>query len=270
MPGCRFRSDLQQSKAQSITRLTGFLLLWLFLGAFPGASWGVAAPLTGPEIMDRLDDLYRSDSSQGRMMMSITTRQWQRTISLEFWSKGRDRMLLKVLSPAKERGIALLRRGSQVWNYLPKVNRLVSLPPSMLATSCFGSHFTYDDLVKMRRWSIDYECKITYVGGRAGEQVVEVTSIPKPGAPVVWGKVIVLASRPDYLPLSIRYYDEDIKLVRRMLFSRVKKMGGRLLPSRMTVVSQDKPGEQTVVVYQELSFDMPLDDRLFSPASLSK
>lgn len=270
MPAVNPRRNVDQGGPLRPRPFQGLLLVGMVLFVLGGVSWGRAAPLTGPEIVDRLDNLYRSASSQGRMSMRISTRHWYRALSLEFWSKGQDRMLIKVLQPAEERGVALLRHGPQAWNYLPKVQRLVTLPLSMLSTSCLGSHFTYEDLVKMRPLSLDYQCDLSFAGTRGGQEVVEVTCRPKPGAPVVWGRITVLASRAHYLPLTVRYYDEDQNLVRVMTFDQVKNLSGRLLPSRLEVVPQDKPGERTVVVYEALTFDLPVSDHLFTPAHLKE
>jgi hypothetical protein len=41
-------------------------------------------------------------------------------------------------------------------------------------------------------------------------------------------------------------------------------MGGRLVPSVMTVVPTDKPAERTVLRYTDLTFDVGLDPAFFS------
>jgi hypothetical protein len=87
---------------------------------------------------------------------------------------------------------------------------------------------------------------------------------------VVWGKITVLVHGADYLPQTVRYYDEDLRLVRVMTFGAVKNLGGRRLPSRLEMVPQDKPGERTVLVYEQITFDQPLSDQLFSPAALKQ
>lgn len=63
-----------------------------------------------------------------------------------------------------------------------------------------------------------------------GERVWEFRLTPKPEAAVVWGHVEYVVRQDDLMPLSARYYDEDGKLARTMVFSDFKKMGGRLVP----------------------------------------
>lgn len=202
--------------------------------------------------------------------MQVVTSHWSRTLSLEFWSKGKDKSLVRILAPLKEKGTATLRSGNEIWNYLPKVNRVVKLPSSMMSASWMGSHFTNDDLVKQSRFADDYHFEITQQGMRDGLDIVEITCIPKPEAPVVWGKVEVVVRRSDYLPLVTRYYDEGLKLARTMTFSDVKTWSGRALPTVMTLTPEDKSGEKTQVSYDSITLDVSLDDSFFSLRNLQE
>ena len=226
--------------------------------------------LTARDILDLVDDLYIGKSGQGKVTMEVTTAHWKRALTMEFRSKGKDRMLLRILSPKKEKGTATLRRDKEVWNYLPKVKRVIKVPSSMMSASWMGSHFTNDDLVKETRMAEDYTFEISAQGERDGREVVEITCIPKEDAAVVWGKVVVTVREDDYLPVSAIYYDEDLELARTMVYSDIKTLGGRELPTKLTMKPSDKPAESTAIIYNELSFDVSHDDRLFSLRTLRR
>ena len=100
--------------------------------------------------------------------------------------------------------------------------------------------------------------------------MVEIVCIPKPDAPVVWGRVNVVVRRSDILPTVIRYYDEKLNLARTMTFSNFKQMSGRTLPTVMTVTPADKPGEKTEVAYESIRFDVVLSDDVFSLRNLQE
>lgn len=227
-------------------------------------------PLTPRQILDKVDDLFRSRSSQALATMTVTTAHWKRSLSLEMWSKGKEKSLFRILAPKKEKGTATLRSDNNIWNYLPKVKRVIKLPSSMMAASWMGSHFTNDDLIKESRMADDYTFEITFSGARQGQEIVEVTCYPKPDAAVVWGKVLVRALRKEYLPLSIKYYDEDLRLARTMTFSQVSQLGGRLLPAVVAMVPEDKPDESTIIHYKKIDFDIDLKDDFFSLRTLQK
>lgn len=222
------------------------------------------------EILDHVDDLFRGQASHGRARMSVTTEHWQRSLELEFWSKGKERSLIRITAPKKEQDTATLRSGNDLWNFLPKVKRVVKLPSSMLGASWMGSHFSNDDLVKDSRMADDYALSVSFRGVRDGVDVIEVTGLPHPDAAVVWGKVVVEVLAADRMPRSIRYYDEQMKLARTLTYHDVAAMGGRRLPTRMSMQPADKTAESTEVVWLEIAFDVDLADEMFSLRTLQQ
>ena len=157
----------------------GIWVLLVCLAAPAGAS-----ELTPKEILDRVDDLFRGDSSHGKATLTVRTENWSRSLTMEFWSRGKDHSLIRILEPKKEKGTATLKAGRDLWNYLPKVKRVVKLPSSMMSASWMGSHFTNDDLVRESRMADDYPFEITFEGSRDGSDIIEITCTPKPEAPV--------------------------------------------------------------------------------------
>jgi len=244
------------------------LLLFFFILPVPPCPAGQI--LNARQILDRVDDLFRGKSSKGIMTMKIDTAHWTRTLKVEWWSQGKDKALMRILKPEKEKGTATLRVGNDIWNYLPKVNRIIKLPSSMMSASWMGSHFTNDDLVKESRMAEDYTFELSFRGERDGREILEVTCHPKPDAAVVWGKVLVVVRPVDYLPLKILYYDEDMHLARTMHFSNIGLLGDRTLPRVMRMVPEDKPDEMTEITYEKMAFDLDLPAQTFSIRSLKR
>lgn len=226
--------------------------------------------LSPKEIVDRVDRLLRGDSSHGLAVMSIVTRHWQRSKTLEIWSKGTEDALVRVLEPRKEEGVATLKVGTDIWNYLPRIDRTIRIPTSMMMASWMGSHFTNDDLVKESRLIRDYEITLEFEGPRQGVPVWEFRLTPHPDAPVVWGRVEYRIRKDDLMPLWAKYYGEDGELKRVLAFSEFRKMGGRLVPVRMRMEPTDKPGEYTEIFYRDLKFDIPVPEGMFSLSALRK
>ncbi len=226
--------------------------------------------LSPKEILDKMDDLFRGKSSEGRMTMTIATAHWTRTLTLEFWSEGKDKSLIRILAPKKEKGTATLRVENDIWNFLPKIKRVIKLPSSMMSASWMGSHFTNDDLVKESRMAEDFTFELTFRGKRGGQEIIQVTCYPKPEAAVVWGKVLVTVRAEDWLPLNSKYYDEDFKLARTMVFSKINLLGDRTIPTLMTVIPEDKPNEKTEVLYEKMIFDLDLPENTFSLRRLQR
>jgi len=244
------------------------LLASLLLAA--AAAAGPADDPSARELLDKVDDLWRGDSSHGKMSMKVVTEHYTREMTIEQWTKGKEQSLMRILAPRKEKGTATLKAGDNIWNYLPKVKRVIKVPSSMMGGAWMGSHFTNDDLVRESRMADDYTFATSFRGERDGAKIVELTLMPKENAAVVWGKVVVTIRDADLMPLKILYYDEDLELARTMTFEDVKALGGRKLPARTKMVPQDKPNEFTEFVVHEIEFDVKLKDSMFSLRNLQK
>lgn len=230
-----------------------------------------AAAQTDPlEIIDRVDRLLRGDSSRGVATMEVVTEHWEREMTMEVWSLGTDYSLVRLRAPRRDAGTATLMAGDDIWNYLPKVDRTIKIPASMMGGAWMGSHFTNDDLVKESRLVDDFDVELAFEGDRDGAAVWEIRLTPKPEAAVVWGRIDFRIRRADSMPLWARYYDEDGELARTMEYSAFAEMGGRLVPGVMDMRPADKPEERTTFRYDELEFDIDLAPSFFSLRTLQR
>jgi len=243
--------------------MTTALLLAIF-----GLAYAAEPEPTVQELLAGTDDLTRGAQSTALVQMQVKTARYERTVVLRAWSKGIDRTLLRILEPARDAGVATLKVGNDLWNYLPKTDRTVRVPGAMMSGSWMGSHVTNDDLVRDSRLSEHYSYTVTTrPQGDSGQWTIEL--VPKPEAPVVWGKVIAEIGA-DRLPISTRFFDGRGQLVRTMRWSDVQELGGRRMPTRFRVEPADKPGEFTEVTYRELDFDTPVPDATFSLQALKR
>lgn len=222
------------------------------------------------QILREIDDLWRGSSSHGRFSMHVKTQHYTRSLELEGWSKGTEQTLMRILKPLKEKGTATLKSGTTIYSYLPRTDRTIRLTSGMMMGSWMGSHFTNDDLVKESRMEEDYIPRIVFEGLRDTRQVIIFELKPKADAAVVWGKLELMVTKPDYLPVYEKYYDEDLKLARTMSFDNIKLLAGKPRPSVMRLSPADKPNEYTEFIYESLQLDIKLDDSFFSLARLKR
>lgn len=222
------------------------------------------------EIVRRADQHLRGNTSYTELTMTLVRPDWSRELSMKSWSKGTHLALILVTAPARDRGTAFLKRGNEVWNWVPSVERVVKIPPSMMSQSWMGSDFTNDDLVHESSIVEDYTHTMAGDTTLAGRACWKIRMVPKPDAAVVWGKVFIWISRTDDLELRAEYYDEDGALVNVMEMSQIKELGGRLLPTVMEMIPQDKPGNKTVLTYHAARFDESMDDAFFSEQTMKR
>lgn len=223
------------------------------------------------EIIEKAEEKMRGvTSSVSEMSIAIERPKWTRNIEMKTWQKGKNYSMVLITAPAREKGTAFLKRNREVWSYMPSVERAVKMPPSMMMRSWMGTDFTNDDLVKESSKADNYEQTIVGDSTILGRSCYKIRLIPKPGAAVVWGKIILFIDKKDYIEMRSEMYDEDGYLVNIMNSSGVRMMGGRLLATKMTLIPVEKKGQRTVLTIKSIQFDKPIDEHFFSVQKMKR
>ncbi len=245
------------------------LLPGIFFAVF--AVTAKAQDLTAKEIVKKADAKMRGEkSSYSIMTMTIVRPTWERTISFKNWTKGTEYSLALITAPAKEKGQSFLKREKEMWSWNPTINRMIKLPPSMLAQGWMGSDFTNDDLLNESSVIVDYTHKRMGEEDIAGRRCHKIELIPLEDAAVVWGKIFIWISTDDYLWMKAEYYDEDDYLIKTELAYDIKNMDGRVIPAKYELIPADKKGHKTVIVMDEIKFNITLSDDFFSQQNMKK
>ncbi len=225
---------------------------------------------TGKEIVAAVENRLWGSTVTGKYEMTITTPYWKRTLKLHMWMRRPDKSFVRILSPAKEAGIGSLRIKSEMWNYLPSVERVIKIPPSMMLQPWMGSDFSNDDLVKESSMINDYTHEVAGIENYNGTEVYRVISTPKPEAAVIWGSIVYLVRKSDLIPERQEYIDERGQTIKVLTFSEIRKFGDRLLPSLWEMRPTQKPGNATSIRVVDVVFDKPIKDSIFTLRNLRR
>ncbi|KAA3632767.1 MAG: outer membrane lipoprotein-sorting protein [Bacteroidetes bacterium] len=225
---------------------------------------------TAKEIIKISDEKVRGLNSYAELSMKIIRPDWSREMQMKSWSKGDELALIVITAPARDRGMGFLKRGNEMWNWQPSIDRTIKLPPSMMLQSWMGSDFTNDDLVKQSSLVVDYTHKLLGKETVEGRECYKIQLIPLEDAPVVWGKVIMWIDVKEYMQLKVEFYDEDDYLVNTMLGKNIKMLGGKLLPAVLEVIPEDEDGNKTVIEYLTLDFKQTKKDDFYSIQNLKR
>ncbi len=225
---------------------------------------------TADEIIFKAESSIKGSTARGLIEMRVTTPEYTRTLEMESWWVGNEKALIVIKSPAKERGNKTLKLHNEMWNYLRNTETTIKIPPSMMLQSWNGSDFTNDDLVRESNLNDDYTAKVISEESVNEADCWKIELIPKPEAPVVWGKLYYWVRKIDYLPSIVQYFDEEGKEIRYMEFLEIKQFGKRKLPSIWTMHSNIKENSSTYFKIIEMEFDIKISDRIFSFQELEK
>lgn len=182
--------------------------------------------------------------------------------------EGFEKTFVTILSPRKDKGISTLRNDKEMWNFFPKINKVMKIPPSMMMGSWMGSDFTNDDLVKESSLREDYNARLAENENDKANYYIEFT--PKEQTVSVWGKIIAKVNKESVLPETQEYFDEKGKLIRVMYFKDVKELGGRIIPTTLELVPQNKKNHSTIVTYTKAEFNAEINKNTFTLRNLQK
>ncbi|EJG0664022.1 outer membrane lipoprotein-sorting protein [Vibrio parahaemolyticus] len=216
------------------------------------------------EIVQKSDQAMRGKSSYSEATMEIVRPDWTRSMTMKSWTKGTELSLVLVTAPAKDKGSASLKRHREMWNWVPSIERVIKIAPSMLSQSWMGSDFTNDDLINQSSIVVDYQHALLGNDSFEGDKVWVIEATAKPDAPVVWNKVTLWISQSTYLQRKVEFYDEFDERVNVLTTYDVKELGGRKIATRMEMKPVDKPGNKTIFTTHQAQFDFDINDDFFS------
>ncbi len=226
-----------------------------------------AGPGDARQIIRDAVDHWRGVASYTEMSMTIHRPDWERTMSMQAWTKGDKKSLVRVTAPKKDRGNGTLTDDDNMWSYSPKVNRVIKIPSSMMGQSWMGSDFSNKDVARADDIVDQYEHTITETTEVDGMVVFTIQSVPFEEAAVVWGKE-VLRIREDHVVLDHAFYDQDFELVKTLESLEIGEKGGRTIAIRQRMSKSDAPDEWTEIAVDDVDYDVDLKDSLFTQSNL--
>jgi hypothetical protein len=242
-------------------------LFYLFFSFCTALNLGAQA-LTAKEIIKKADDKSRGLTSQGEMTMTIVRPTWTRSITMKSWQKGTSYSLILITSPAKDKGQVFLKIRTDMWNWVPSIDKMIKIPPSMMMQSWMGSDFTNDDLVKESSLVVDYTQKLTGKENVRDQECYKIELVPLPDAAVTWGKIILWITTQGFDQWKAEYYDEESNLVNVMNAYNIKRMGDRDIPSRLEIVPVSKKDNKTLLEINSMDFNKPISENFFSQQNM--
>lgn len=243
------------------TPLAAIIMFGFAAPAFAGAAPDADA------ILKAAYENYRSTSSQTIVAMTIHRPDWERHLEMKAWTRGETDALARFTAPAEDAGNATLKLDRDTWVYNPKLNQIIKLPASMMAQSWMGSDFSYNDLAKSEDIITQYTHRVIAADTAGGHTVWTIEAIPKPGAPIVWGKVVLKIS-DDNVVTEETFFDQDMKPARRMVADKIGSLGGRVYPVTMTMHPLDTPDQWTRIDTSAGRFDAAVPDYFFTLSNL--
>ncbi|MFT5219272.1 MAG: outer membrane lipoprotein-sorting protein [Planctomycetota bacterium] len=232
----------------------------------------IATPLSAAEpdpktLIRAAMEHWRGLNSFSEMTMTVHRNDWQRSMSMQAWTEGDKKSLVRVTEPKRDSGNGTLIIDQNMWRYSPKINRIIKIPSSMMSQSWLGSDFSNKDISKSTDIIDQYKHRLISSESKDGHIIYTIESIPKEDAAVVWGKEVVVI-RDDYVLLGQQFWDQDGVLVKELTTLELNTMDGRTIASHMRMKKLENPAEWTDMHVISVDFDIDISSTLFTLSNL--
>ena len=218
------------------------------------------------DIVKKIDNNLRGKNVYLQMTMKITSMGHERTMKMQNWAQGSKKSFVKTIYPPKDKGITFLSLDNQMWQYVPKIERVIKIPASMMLQNWMGSDITNDDVVRQSSLIEDYIPKILKKEGG----IVTLELVAKEEAAVVWSKIISQIDTSTYTSQKDLFYDEEDTAVRVFTFDKVKKVGDYYIAQYWKVQAIDKEDSFTEIFIDEVQYDIEISDQYFRKSALKR
>ena len=211
----------------------------------------------------RIDTAARVSDAHLVLDVKVTDakgREGERTI--EVWQKGDEHRLVRMVAPARLRGVGLLAGPDHSLHlFLPQYPPARRVVGNKRADAFMGTDFAVEDLSRMT-YSADYSASV--VGVEDGLTHLQLTPYATTGE-----QTVELWVGDDAVVRRIRHTDARGRASRQLDLSDVRPEGDVLLAHKMVVVDllRDRRTEATV---REVTLDQALSDELFTVTNLER
>ena len=238
--------------------------------ALCGGSFMASAQESAMDIVRKSEALTRGDTQVGTYSLVIIRPDWRRTIVFDSWATGSEKAFIRILEPVKERGVSFLKIKREMWQYVPRINRVIKIPPSMMSQSWMGSGFTNDDLVRESSLLEDYRHALLGKVETDDGEAYQVELIPKPDAPIAWDRLLMLIRVADFAPVRAEFFNERGDRVRLITYHDFRQISGRVIPTRFELVEDRWPDRKTVMTMDDVRYNARIDNSVFTQANLRR
>ncbi len=241
-------------------RMVGIFALGIF-------TTGVSQGQEAKSLVSKAEASQMKFASTATIRITSVRPTYTKVLDVKVWALNNSYALVQITAPERERGTAYVRAQNKMWSFLPKANKVIQLPSSMLMQGWMGSDMQMDNLLGEASYAQEY--LLVYKGteeanGRACH-VIEAT--PKPGVPVVWSKVLLYIAKdaPDFV--RIRYMDKRGNNAQRVDVLKHAVMDGVRMPVVLTITPSGKK-QHTQVEIVAWKKNSSLTPSFFTPERL--
>ncbi len=227
------------------------------------SSVAFAADPTAEELMAALDANLQAETQKTTATMVVDDGRRTREFKMTSVSRGRHDTAMEYLEPAREKGTRMLKTEEQMWLYLPRAERVQKISGHMMRQGMMGSDVSYEDMMSDADFDEMYDAKVLGSEQLDGRKAWKLEAIAKDST-ITYPKRIIWVDDEWRIPTKQELYALSGMLLKTWTMSDVQVIDGKNVPMKMVLQDALKAGSSTTIITNELTFDVPLEDEVFS------
>jgi hypothetical protein len=221
------------------------------------------------EIIRKVDETQMVDTSASETLMRTYPNEKSAKDFREFrvtgYGRGTDDSYMEFVEPKAIKGLKVLTLADDTWLFFPSTGRVRKIAGKSKGESVqgVGGDFSYEDL-----GGGTFEAKYDFTILNEDSRSWTLEGIAKKKESV-YTKIVLHASKENYLPMKIEYFTEKDGHQKTLVLSDVKKIDGRDTATVMAMTNHKKRSK-TVVRTLKIAYSVPVADKLFNPTQFDK
>jgi len=251
--------------------------LFLFTGFNQKLSFA-QSELSAADIIakSRLAFYYAGDDMRAKVMMELINKDGQKRVReltmlrKDYEEGGNQKYFMYFHKPVDVKDTTFMvykypNKDDDRWLFIPAINLVKQIAANDKYSSFVGSDFTYED-VSGRKPDEDTHALLRE-DKLEGRNCFVIESIPKGSSE--YTKRISWIDEANFLPLKEEFYDKQNELYRQFEAQETKDINGILTVTKR-VMKNIKTGHRTEVVFQDIEYNLGIEDSIFSERYLRR
>lgn len=240
-------------------------LLAVFFLLFPA----LAQAATGDEILAGIDKNLTFDLRESWLAMTVTKAGRAKTYRMHSLARGEEEMAMEFLEPARDKGTKMLKKGDDLWMFMPSVEKTQKISGHMLRQGLMGSDMSYEDLMEWSKWRVQYTPTVLGEELLDGHKVWKVELKAK-DTTISYPRRLIWVDQTTFIPSKQELYALSGMLLKTWTMTDARPTEGRVFPMRMVVADQLQKGSLTEIVFEKVTFAVKVADEVFSTRWLER
>lgn len=218
---------------------------------------------TAEELLDAMDATLQFDTRQSKTRMVVEDGGRTRDYELRSYARGIDDAAVEYLAPRREKGTKMLKKGDNLWLFMPAAERTQKISGHMLRQGMMGSDISYEDMMEAAQFRKRYDAEVLGADTVDGRRTWKVEAKAKDRS-VSYPRRVIWIDAETLIPLRQELYALSGMLLKTWTMSDLKQIEGKWTAMRMVIADQLREGSKTTLVLDEVSYGVPLKDEIFT------